>query len=71
MKRFALNAMGDSMKLYVLIETCCKHFEGVYTQEEFDNIVWNYEEEKDGRDWYVYEIKDGKAISVEYIPAKE
>lgn len=68
MKRFALNAMGDSMKLYVLIETCCMHFEGVYTQEEFDSIVWDYEEEKNSRMWDAYEIKDGKIISLGQIP---
>ena len=61
--------MGDSMKFYVLIETCCMHFECIYSEERFKNNKWNYEGEHEGRMWYVYEVKDGEIAFLENFPA--
>lgn len=61
--------MGDSMKFYVLIETCCMHFEGIYSEEGFKNNKWEYEDEHEGRMWFAYELKDGKIVSSGEFPA--
>ena len=68
MKRFALNAMGDSMKIYVLIESCCNHFAGVFSEKEYKEFRWEYAEESRDYEWRVYEMRDGELYFLEFLP---
>ena len=54
------------MKFYVLIESCCNHFAGLYTEEEFKNFEWRFEDDKHDHHWRVYELKDGKLDILEF-----
>lgn len=67
MKRFALNAMGDSMKIYVLLESCCNHFQSVFSEKEYQDFKWEYPEEAGDYEWRAYEMKDGELYFVEFI----
>lgn len=56
------------MKIYVLLESCCNHFTGVYSEKEYQDLKWEDAEEANDYIWKVYEIKGEEWYPLEYLP---